>query len=138
MESIVLKGHSAVKGVAEGEALVSPGMICFSFDVDVATGVIHDPISTVKGQSLAGKVFVFPTSRGSTTGPYGLYLLCRSGNCPKAIISVQPDPMAIAGAMLSGIPLMYGLDQDPMTVIKSGNHVKVDSDNGIVVVTKKA
>ncbi|MFC1990813.1 aconitase X swivel domain-containing protein [Chloroflexota bacterium] len=137
MGSITLKAKGAIEGIAEGEALVSPGMICFCFDVDIGSGIIHDPRSSVMGQSLAGKILVFPMSRGSTASPYGLYLLYRAGRAPKAIISVESDPMSVTGAIISHIPMVYNLDQNPIDVIETGDYVQVDGNKGEVVVTKK-
>ena len=42
------------------------------------------------------------------------------------------------GAVVMRVPSVTGLDQDPLTVIETGDWVKVDGDRGIVQVTKKA
>ena len=101
------------------------------------TGVIHDPEAKIKGQSVAGKVVVYPGERGATSNPYGLYMLRKAGNVPKALITVGPDTMATAGAVLANIPIVYRLDQNPMEVIETGDYVQVDGNSGTVVVTKK-
>ena len=75
MKKIVLTGISAARGIAEDEALVTDDMICFIFYCDFMTGIITDPNSKLKGQSIAGKVLVFPIGRGATASPYGMYLL---------------------------------------------------------------
>jgi predicted aconitase with swiveling domain len=41
------------------------------------------------------------------------------------------------GAVVTHAPAMTELDQDPLTVIETGDWVKVDADNGIVEVIKK-
>ena len=138
MEEVILKAYGSAGGIAEGEALVTSSMICFTFDVDVMTGVIHDPKSDMRGQTLADKVLVFPMSRGSTSSPYGLYLLSRSGNAPRAIIAAKADPMSVAGAVLSNIPIAYNFEQNPMDVIKSGDIVRVDGNKGIVAKVTRA
>lgn len=137
MKRITLKGHSASKGIAEGEALVTEDMIGFSNDVDVMTGIIHEPTFGAKGECVAGKVLVFPMTRGSTGGPYGLYMLWKAGNAPKAIVNVEADGIGVAGAVISHTPMVYRLDQNPMEVIETGDYVEVDGNQGIVVVTKK-
>ena len=40
-------------------------------------------------------------------------------------------------SILSNIPTVDGLDQNPCEVIETGDWVKVDAENGIVEVTKK-
>jgi predicted aconitase with swiveling domain len=41
------------------------------------------------------------------------------------------------GAVVTHAPSVTGLDQDPFTVIETGDWVKVDADRGLVEVTKK-
>jgi len=117
--------------------MVVDDRICFCSDVDVMTGVINEPTSKARGKSVAGKIIVFPMGRGSSGGPYGLYMLKKAGNFPRAIVNVEADLVAVSGAILSRIPMVYQLDQDPMKVIQTGDHVEVDGDRGIVVVIKK-
>ena len=101
------------------------------------TGAINEPTSKIRGQSIAGKILVFPLGRGSTGGPYGLYMLRKAGKNPKAIVNVRADPTAVAGAVISHIPMVYQLDQNPMEIIETGDHVQVNGNQGTVVVTKK-
>jgi uncharacterized protein len=137
MRRITLKGRIASKGVGEGEALVTKDRICFCSDVDVLTGVINEPTFELRGQNVSGKVLVFPMGRGSSGGPYGLYMLKKAGKFPRAIINVEADHVSVSGAILSSIPMVYRLEPNPMDVIETGDHVQVDGDHGIVVVTKK-
>ena len=137
MEKIVLRGRGAAKGVAHGKALVGRGLLCFSSDVDVMTGVIGDPASQLKGQSVAGKVLVFPMGKGSTGGPYGLYMLYKGGKSPRAIVNVEADPITVSAAVISHIPMVYKLDRDPLEIIETGDEVEVDGDRGTVTVTKR-
>jgi predicted aconitase with swiveling domain len=41
------------------------------------------------------------------------------------------------GAVVSRVPSITDLDQDPLLVIKTGDWVKVDADKGVVEVTKR-
>ncbi|MFC2032664.1 aconitase X swivel domain-containing protein [Chloroflexota bacterium] len=137
MREITLRGRSAAKGMAEGEALVSPDMICFLSDIDNKTGVISEPTFKLKGQSIVGKILVFPTGRGSTGDPYGTYMLGKAGMLPKAIVNVEANPTTVSGAVISNIPMVYHLDRNPLEVIETGDYVKVDGNQGVVVVTKR-
>ncbi|HOR19263.1 MAG TPA: DUF126 domain-containing protein, partial [Brevefilum sp.] len=65
-----LGGRTIYPGVAEGDALVSRMGISFYGGVDPDTGVITEEGHDLRGQSLAGKVLVFPTGKGSTVGSY--------------------------------------------------------------------
>jgi predicted aconitase with swiveling domain len=42
------------------------------------------------------------------------------------------------GAVVTHSPTVTELDRDPLKVIETGDWVKVDADNGIVEITKKA
>jgi predicted aconitase with swiveling domain len=137
MKRVVLRGHFAAKGAAEGEALVTQDMMCFLTDVDVKTGVVTDPTAKLIGQSVAGKIMVFPIARGATADAWGIYMLRKSGAGPKAMINAEANPATVAGAILAGIPMVYHLDKNPLEVIETGDFVQVDSSQGTVVVTKR-
>lgn len=67
----------------------------------------------------------------------------RCGNGPAAILNRETELIIAAGAILSEalygkeMPVMDGLDRDPLSVIETGDWVRVDGINGIVEVTKK-
>ena len=58
-------GRTIYKGIAQGEALVTSMGISFFGGVDPETGVIVERGHELEGQSIAGKVLVFPTGKGS-------------------------------------------------------------------------
>ncbi len=137
MENITLKGRSASKGLAEGEALVTHDAISFLSDISVTEGIITSPQSKCKGQSVSDKILVFPTGRGSTADPYGFYMLKKAGKAPGAVINIDANPTTVAGAIISNTPMVYKLDENPLDVIETGDHVLVDGNEGIVIITKK-
>ena len=137
MESFTLKGRGASKGVAEGEALLTHDAISFLSDINITEGIIISPQSKCKGQSVSGKILIFPTGRGSTADPYGFYMLKKAGKAPKAVINVDANPTTVAGAIISNTPMVYKLDRNPLDVIETGDHVLVDGNKGIVIITKK-
>ena len=63
-----LKGRVIYKGKAQGEALVTTQPISFYGGVDPATGIIIEKGHELQGQSVKGKILVFPTGKGSTVG----------------------------------------------------------------------
>ena len=137
MESITLKGRGASKGVVEGEALVIHDTIAFLSDISITEGIITCPQSKFKGQSVSDKILIFPTGKGSTADPYGFYMLKKAGKAPKAVINVDANPTTVAGAIVSQTPMVYKLDKNPFDIIETGDHVLVDGNKGIVVVTKR-
>ena len=76
------QGRSIYQGHAEGEALVTNMGISFFGGVDPDTGIVVERGHELEGQTVSGKVLVFPTGKGSTVGSYTLYRLRRNGVAP--------------------------------------------------------
>jgi len=127
-----LTGRKVMGGIAEGEALVSTDSVSFYGGVDPVTGIITDPGHSNHGENITGKVFVFPTGKGSTVGSYVIYRMAKLGTAPAAIINVETEAILATGCVISDIPLVDKLDKDPMKVIKNGMRVRVNADEGTV------
>ncbi len=136
MTEIILKGRRVAKGKGEGEALVSHTPISFLHGVNTQTGLIMEKNHELEGVSIAGKILVFPVEKGSTSGSFQLYETVRCKTAPKGIVNQRAGPVLAVGAIISNIPLVDKLDQDPIQVIKTGDWVEVDGNLGIVKVRK--
>ncbi len=123
MKTIILNGRIVRAGQAEGEALVSPDSIGFLGGVDPETGVILDQNHPLKGQSIAGKILVFPHGKGSTVGSYTILRLARNGVAPRAMINAESEAITAVGAIIANIPMV---DQIDISQIHTGDWVKVD------------
>ena len=126
-----IKCHRVASGRASGPALVSRQAISFLGNVNPGTGVVVDPAHELFGQSIAGKVLVFPGGKGSTVGSYVIYQLKKRGLAPAAMINLRSEPIVAVGAIISGIPLV---DRVPEWILQigSGTLVEVDADGGRV------
>jgi len=131
---MILKGRKVMGGNAEGEALVSTEPVSFYGGVDPVTGCVTEPGHCCCGENITGKVFIFPTGKGSTVGSYVIYRMKKLGTAPAAIINVETEAILATGCVISDIPLVDKLDQNPVEVIKSGDHVVVRASEGIVEV----
>jgi phosphomecalonate degydratase small subunit len=129
---MILKGRKVMGGKAEGLALVSSEPVSFYGGVDPVTGCVTEPGHCCCGENITGKVFVFPTGKGSTVGSYVIYRMKKLGTAPAAIINVETEAILATGCVISDIPLVDKLDQDPVETIKNGVFVKVDADEGVV------
>src|SRR5512143_886480 len=78
-DAVVLRGRVIRPGSAEGRALVSPVPVGFLGGVDPDTGVVLEPGHPLQGRSIANKVLVLPTGKGSTVGSYTILRLARGG-----------------------------------------------------------
>ncbi len=132
-ETIILRGRVIKSGRGEGPALVSPVPIGFLGGVNPDTGIVLEPGHPLQGQSVAGKVLVFPTGKGSTVGSYTILRLGRSGHGPAAIVNVESEAIVAVGAIIADIPMV---DQIDISLIRDGDWVIVE--DGIVTICRDA
>lgn len=142
MGKIILKGRGILPGVAEGQALVSGEQIVWSHGVEPSQGIIDDSKVKLHGQSIKGKIFVYPYGKGSTSSSTWILETIRCGNAPAAIINREAELIIttgfLYGQLLYGatIPVVDHLDQDPLAAIATGDTVRVDGATGTVEVFK--
>lgn len=117
-----LRGRAIFRGNARGRALVSSASIGFLGGVDPETGVVIEEGHPLQGQSVAGRVLVFPKGKGSTVGSYTLYRLSRSGLAPAAIINARSEAIVAVGAIMAGIPMVDLVD---ISQIETGDWVEI-------------
>jgi predicted aconitase with swiveling domain len=122
-----LKGRLISKGKGEGEALVTSMSISFYGGVDPNTGVVIEKGHELQGQSVKGKILVFPTGKGSTVGSYTLYRMKKNGTAPAGMINRECETVVAVGAIISEIPCVDKID---ISKIKTGDKVSVE--NGTV------
>ena len=139
----VLKGRTKAKGRAEGEALVSAMPLSWAPCSILNSGEIKMVGNPVSGQNVKGKIVIYPTVTGSTSGAFGLLFKVKaSQNGPAGIICQAVHTIDVSGAIASNIPAVDGLDADPLKAIKSGDWVTIEADAygkpAVVTVTPKA
>ena len=121
-----LTGRVIFAGHAEGEALVSRMGISFYGGVDPESGVITEAGHDLEGLSIAGKVLVFPTGKGSTVGSYILYRLKRNGCAPVAIINAECETIIAVGCIIAEIPCVDGVE---IGQLKTGMKLTVEGES---------
>jgi len=122
---VILHGRSIFRGTAQGEALVSMQPISFFGGVDPDSGKVVEHGHPLEGQSITGKILIFPTGKGSTVGSYTLYRLKMNGLAPRAILNVECETIIAVGCIIAEIPCVDHINIDE---IHSGNMVQVDGD----------
>ena len=118
-----VKGRAIFEGKAEGQALVSSSPMSFYGGVNPETGEVVERGSELAGQSVGGRVLVFPYGKGSTVGSYILYRLAKNGVAPRAIVNAKCETIVAVGAIISEIPCVDMVD---VRKIKPEARVKVD------------
>ena len=122
-ETLTFTARVIRDGRAEGRALVSPAPIGFLGGVDPDTGVVVEPNHALQGQSVAGRVLVFPTGKGSTVGSYTILRLARNGVAPAAMVNAESEAIVAVGAIIGDIPMV---DQVAIALIRDGDWVVVE------------
>lgn len=135
--NIILNCHKIVGGYGEGEAIVTREPVCF-YLTDPKTGVVREKGHELEGKSIANKVLVFPSGKASSVVQIdGLFKLALNKAAPKALIVKDVDTVLIVSSIISRVPLVNRLEQNPLEAICTGDYVKVDADRGKVIVLKQ-
>jgi predicted aconitase with swiveling domain len=135
--TIVLHGRAIVGGCAEGEALVTREAISGWGGIDPMTGTIIETHHELRGVSFKDKVLVFPGAKGSSGWSNAFHMTRLTNSAPKAMVFNIMNTKIALGAVVTHAPAVTELDQDPLSVIETGDWVKVDGDRGVVEVTKR-
>ncbi len=129
----ILAGRIIYSGRTTGIVLKSDQPISFFGAVDQHTGIIKEPSHPLKGQSIAGKILVFPHAKGSTVGSYILYALKKNNVAPAGMILEQCETIVAVGAIMSEIPTV---DQVAIDQFQTGDVVWIDE--GEIGIEKKS
>jgi predicted aconitase with swiveling domain len=133
---IKFRGRSLVKGLAEGEALVTNQPLSFLGGVDPRTGMVIEKNHELEGAQVTNKILVFPYGKGSTVGSYTLYSMARRGTKPCGIINTRSEAIIATGCVIAKIPLMDMLQQDPVEAILNGDMVTMNATEGLVTIKR--
>lgn len=132
MKNKIFSCHKISEGVAEAEVIISKDDIMF-YLIEPETGKVIEPAHDLEGKSMANKVLIFPSGKGSSVVQAdGLYQLNQKGNAPKAMIIQYPETVLVSSAIIMEIPMVDKVDPEFYNVIKDGDLIRVDADNGTI------
>lgn len=132
MEKKVFHCHKISEGVVEGEAIVSKDNIMF-YLIDPKTGTVIEPAHDLEGKSIAQKILIFPSGKGSSVVQAdGIYQLNMQGNAPKAMILQHPETVLVSSAIIMEVPMVDKVDPEFYNVVKDGDRIRVDADHGTI------
>ncbi|MFX0025571.1 MAG: DUF126 domain-containing protein [Candidatus Hermodarchaeota archaeon] len=124
-----LKGRKIYKGIASGKVIITTDAISFYGGIDPDSGVVVEVGHELEGQSISGRILVFPTGKGSTVGSYTMYQMKKNNTAPLAIINEKIDTIVAVGCIISEIP---SVDMIDITTIKNEQEVIVNATEGTV------
>jgi hypothetical protein len=127
-----IKCRKISDGEAEGQVIVSRDAVCF-YLVEPETGVIIEKNHDIEGRSIAGKVLVMPSGKGSSVVQAdGLYKLAKNDKAPKAMIIEHADTVLVSGAIVMEIPMVHKVEKIFYDTVKSGDIINLDATNGMI------
>ena len=120
------------EGKVDGEVIVSKDSVCF-YLVEPETGVVVENNHDIEGKSIAGKILVMPSGKGSSVVQAdGLFKLAKNDKAPKALIIEHADTVLVTGAIIMEIPMVHKVEDKFYKTVLDGDVVSLDADNGII------
>jgi len=122
--------------------MVSREPLSFWGGVSPRTGEIIDRRHELSGARVKGKVFAFPTGRGSSTSSATLMQSIKAGVAPAAIINLCVDPMLALGSIVSdelyhrAVPIVI-LRKEDFDSIEQDDYLTVKPDGTVLVNAKR-
>ncbi len=95
-------GTLLVQNDVMGHILTFSEGLSFWGGVDPDTGIVIDAHHPHHGISLAGRIVLMPTSRGSCSGSGVLLQLARNGQAPAALVFREQEDILTLGAIIAG------------------------------------
>ena len=95
------EARTLVPGTGSGEVLVLDEPLSFWGGVDPATGEVIDVRHPQRGATVAGRVLVMGSGRGSSSSSSVFAEAVRAGTAPAAIVLAEPDPILALGAIVA-------------------------------------
>src|SRR6266496_2741714 len=114
----VIEGKALIKGNAHGDVIFTDEPLSFWGGYNARDGKIIDTHHVLFGTNVAGKIFVLPSARGSSTGSGILLEAIRLGNAPAGMILKRRDAILALGAIVGRelynkvMPLVMVSDDD--------------------------
>jgi len=126
----VAEGRTLAPGQGQGEALVLGQPLSFWGGVDPATGRIIDARHGDLGASVAGRVLLLPSGRGSSSSSSVLAECVRAGVGPSAIVLREADPILALGSIVAAE--LYGAGP-PVVVLSDESYAAIRTGDAVGV-----
>jgi hypothetical protein len=134
--SVSWECRKIAEGRAEGEVLISADAICF-YLVEPETGVVIEKNHSLEGRSVADKILVMPSGKGSSVVQAdGLYKLMKHHKAPRGMIVEFPDPVLVSSAIVMEIPTIMKVEKGFYQTLRPGDYVQIDADQGKVTIQR--
>ncbi len=137
MGDVVIKGRGVMPGVVEGIALVTKETIQGWSGVDDRTGLIIEKGHPFEGMSIAGKILILSGGKGSNGWSCHFHAAKLEGIGPAGLVFPKIDSRTGVAAVVSRVPCVVDTEDDVFSLIKTGDTVRIDGDNGTITLLKR-
>ncbi len=114
-----------------GRALLLQEPLSLWGGMDPTTGIVTDAHHPRRGASLAGRVVVMESGRGSSSSASVLVEAVRTGSAPAAFILFEPDLILSVGAAVAHelygvlVPILLA-DREALAGVADGDELRID------------
>jgi len=130
----VYKGHPGIGPKVSGTALVANDNFSARYDLDRRRGIFSREAHALHGQSYVGTILVLNTAKGGVATAWMLGEMKSRDMAPLALLLNAANPIMAQGAAFAELPFMDRFEADITEVLKTGDRVTVDPENGLVTV----
>jgi hypothetical protein len=135
---IVLKCHKGLGPPVTGTGLVAQDNFSARYDLDRLKGTFSRPTHKLHGQSYVDLILVLQTAKGGVATAWMLHEMAARGMAPKAIIFDRTNTILAQGAAFAELTLVDRFEAgDPTTLIRTGDTLRIEPDQGLVTVLNR-
>ena len=136
--SIVLKCHKGIGPPVSGTALVTQDNFSTRYDLDRLKGTFSRPTHKLYGHSYLDRILVVQTAKGGVASAWMLREMAARGMAPKAIIFDRTNTILAQGAAFAELTLVDRFEAgDPTTLIRNGDELRIEPDQGLVTILNR-
>jgi predicted aconitase with swiveling domain len=132
MQETTLSCRKVVGGINKGKALVAYTTLSFWGEFDPITGKVNAIGHPFFNQSIKNRIIIMKSTKGSSGTPESISLACQEGHRPAAFIVEEVDALLALGCVENNIPLVTDFDLSLFDLIKEGQCIEVDAENGLI------
>jgi predicted aconitase with swiveling domain len=125
-------GRGAVKGQAKGIAMVSRETIQGWSGIDENTGNIVEIGHPFEGRCLTGSILIISGGKGSNGWSCHFHAARLQGKSPAGLVFPKMDSRTGVAAAVAEVPLVTDLEEDVFEIVKTGDYVLVNGDDGYI------
>jgi predicted aconitase with swiveling domain len=136
--AVTILGKPIVRGVTEGEALVSDEPLSFWGGYDYQTGEITDRRHPLSGKNAANRILVLPFSKGSSTTTAILLESINAGTAPAGIVTSSVDTFFALASIVAKemyarwLPIIV-VEKEDYNQIRDGDVLNIFEDGTVEI-----